>query len=89
MSKLFALNGIKSPGRVNLMKFGTVNLEDLSDDDAIEVYKSGCPFLVPLPEAMPVLYPDIAPIKVQGMPPDKAVKTAAKKRDRSKKTSKK
>ena len=89
MSRLFALNGIKSPGRVNLMKFGTVNLEDLSDDDAIEVYKSGCPFLVPLPEAMPVLYPDIAPIKVHELPPEVAEKPAIKKRDRSKKNSKK
>lgn len=65
MSKLFNLNGIKAPGRVNLMKFGTINLEDISDDDAIELYKSGCPFLVPVPEAIPILYPDQAPIKVE------------------------
>jgi hypothetical protein len=65
MSKLFTLNGIKPPGRVNLMKFGTINLEDLSDEQAIEVYKSGCPFLLPTPEAMPILYPDSAPIKVE------------------------
>lgn len=78
MSKLFALNGIKSPGRVNLIKFGTINLDDLSDEDAIEVYKSGCPFLVPLPETIPILYPDVAPIKVQDMPPDKIGKPVKK-----------
>lgn len=82
MSKLFALNGIASPGRVNLMKYGTVNLEDLPDEIAIEVYKSGCPFLAPLPEAYPILYPDMEPIVVKELPaaPRTKAKTGSKKK---------
>lgn len=47
------------------MKLGTVDLENLSDENAIEVYKSGCPFLTPSLEGYAFLYPDMAPIGVR------------------------
>jgi len=68
MSKLFYLNGIKPPGRVNLRGLGEVNLEDLSDEQALKVYKDGCPFLVPSPEGYKLLYPDAKPIEVSEIP---------------------
>jgi hypothetical protein len=67
MSKLFFLNGIASPGRVNLIGLGTVNLEDLSDDKALELYKKGCPYLAPTPEGFKILYPDAKPIQVSSI----------------------
>jgi hypothetical protein len=64
MSKLFFLNGIKAPGRVNAKDLGEVNLEDLTDDQAMKLYKEGCPYLVPSPEGFNKLYPGSAPIAV-------------------------
>jgi len=67
MSRLFLLNGIKSPGRVNLLKHGTVNLEDLPDDIALEIYQAGCPFLIPSPEGKALLYPDVVQVTGEGI----------------------
>ncbi|MBK6967069.1 MAG: hypothetical protein IPH20_24985 [Bacteroidales bacterium] len=64
MSRLFVLTGIQSPGKVNLRTHGTVNLEDISDELAIELFKAGCPFLYPTKEYFAVLYPDGFPICV-------------------------
>jgi hypothetical protein len=63
MSKLFALAGIVSPGRVNLKNHGTVNLEDIPDELAIELFKSGCPFLYPTKEYFELLYPKGMPVE--------------------------
>jgi hypothetical protein len=71
MSKLFYLSGIKSPGRVNIKNKGDINLEDLTDQEAIELYKTGCPFLVPSPEGFKKLYPDKKPISVNNLQPVK------------------
>lgn len=71
MSKLFYLNGIKSPGRVNLKDLGDVNLEDISDEMALKLFNEGCPFLVPSPEGFKVLYPDLKVISVEKLAPKK------------------
>ncbi|MBW6490837.1 MAG: hypothetical protein K0B15_06530 [Lentimicrobium sp.] len=92
MSKLFILNGIKSPGKVNLKRHGTVNLEDVSDDIAIELFKSGCPFLVPTKEYFELLYPDGMPFDVRDIEPPSLIfqskmnQTPRKKRSSRKET---
>lgn len=83
MSKLFFLNGIKSPGLCNVRGLGEVNLEDLTDEQAIKLYKEGCPYLVPSPEGFKMLYPETAPIAV------KEIKPAENKSSRKTKTGKK
>lgn len=80
MSKLFFLNGIKSPGRVNLRGLGDVNLEDLTDEQAMKLYKENCPFLVPSPEGFKLLYPEAKPIEVTAIP----TKPASRKSSRRK-----
>jgi hypothetical protein len=67
MSRLFVLTGIQSPGKVNLRRHGTVNLEEISDELAIELFKAGCPFLYPTKEYFAVLYPDGFPICVSDL----------------------
>ena len=81
MSKLFHLNGIKSPGRANVKGLGEVNLEDLTDDQAMKLYKEGCPYLVPSTEGFKKLYPESAPIAVKEL---KDPKPAAKNRTNKK-----
>lgn len=60
----FILVGLKSPGRVNLPVFGTVELENISDDLAERIFKQGCRYLQPTAEYRKKLYPDEKPITV-------------------------
>lgn len=46
----YRIKGIAHPGRVNLPRLGTIALADISDELAEELYKSGCPFLEPVPD---------------------------------------
>lgn len=61
----FKLVGLLSPGRVNLLDFGTVELENISDELAEKIYNSGCPYLQPTPEYFHKLYPNIQPIEIK------------------------
>ena len=63
--KRFKLIGIASPGRVNLMEVGTIELENISDEMAEKLYKDGCPYLEPTPEGRVHLFPDEKPILVE------------------------
>lgn len=88
MTRLFELNGIKAPGKVDLYKIGVINLVDLSDDQAIEIYKQGCPFLRPTAEGMKVLYPDQNPIEVKTFQTEKKPVAGKKSGPRKSKTKK-
>jgi len=61
----FRLKGLAHPGRVDLYKIGTVELANISDKLAEEIYKSGCPYLEPTPEYRLILFPEEVPITVQ------------------------
>jgi len=84
----FRLKGIAYPGRVNLFRIGTVELANISDKLAEEIYKSGCPFLEPTPEYRKILFPEEIPITVKDIqiitqegpsaPPAKPVKGTRK-----------
>lgn len=63
--KLFKLKGLQSPGRVNLLKIGTVELENISDAMAEQLYKDGCRYLEPTPEGRKHLFPNEKPILVE------------------------
>ena len=63
--KNFKLVGMKSPGRVNLLGFGTVELENVSDQLAENIYLSGCRYLQPTAEYFPVIHPDVKPIEIR------------------------
>ena len=61
----FRLIGIAHPGRVNVLKYGTVELANLSDEIALEIWKRGCKYLEPLPHYREVLFPEETPIRVK------------------------
>lgn len=61
----FRLKGLAHPGRVNLYQIGTVELANISDKLAEEIYKSGCPYLEPTPEYRKILFPEEIPITVK------------------------
>ena len=65
--KLFKLNGLVSPGRVNLLKYGTVCLENISDQLAEQIWKDGCPYLELTAEGRAKFFPDEAPIEVKAV----------------------
>jgi len=67
--ELFRLIGIHSPGRVNVMKYGTIELENISDTIAVDLWRKGCPYLEPTDEGRKIFFPnevkiDIDPIEV-------------------------
>ena len=87
----FRLKGIAHPGRVNLLKIGTVELANISDELALELWKSGCRYLEPVPEYRAELFPDEIPISVkpipneaQEIPATKQPETGTRKRPRRK-----
>ncbi len=51
--KNFQLVGLKSPGTVNLPKFGTIDLEKIDDTLAEKLFLDGIPFIVPVPQQGP------------------------------------
>jgi len=61
----FRLKNIQHPGRVHLYKRGEVNLADIDDNLAEELFKEGCPFIEPTPEGREKLFPGEKPIKVK------------------------
>ncbi len=65
----FRLKGIAHPGRVNLFRIGTIELANISDKLAEEIYKSGCPYLEPTPEYRLILFPEETPIEVNPIIP--------------------
>lgn len=64
----FQLVGMRSPGRINLPGFGTVELENISDELAERIWLSGCRYLIPTPEYRKKLYPDEKPISIHPLP---------------------
>lgn len=60
----FRLKGIAHPGRVNLFRIGTVELANIADELAEQIWRDGCPFLEPEPEYRKELFPDEIPIEV-------------------------
>ena len=70
----FRLKGIVFPGRVHHQKYGLINLSDLSDTLAEEIWKDGCPYLEPTPEGRKEMFPDEKEISIEPLPA-KRVKT--------------
>lgn len=62
--KNFILVGMKSPGRINLQEFGTVELETISDALAEKIWRSGCRYLQPTSEYRKILFPEEKPIQI-------------------------
>ena len=63
----FRLKGIAHPGRVNLFRIGTVELANISDELAEQIWRDGCPFLEPEPQYRQILFPDEIPITVKNI----------------------
>jgi len=63
--KKFRLKGLVHPGRVNVLRFGTVELANVSDEIAEQIWKQGCPFLEPVPEFRAEFFPNQIPIEVK------------------------
>lgn len=61
MSKLFNIVRLRHPGKVNLYKFGTVDLFTLPDEKLLEIYKADptIPYLQPTDEGLKVLHPEL------------------------------
>jgi len=70
--ELFRLTGIQWPGRVDLYKRGVVKLAELSDEEAMALYKEGIPYLEPTPQGRKILFPDEKPIEVKLIKPAKS-----------------
>lgn len=51
--KNFQLVGLKSPGTVNLPKYGTIDLEKIDDTLAEKLFMEGIPFILPVPKQEP------------------------------------
>ncbi len=51
--KNFQLVGLKSPGTVNLPKYGTIDLEKIDDTLAEKLFNEGIPFILPVPRQEP------------------------------------
>lgn len=67
--ELFQLKGIKSPGKVDVYKHGQVELENISDEFAEELWRAGCPFLGLTEKGIQKFFPErtainVAPIKI-------------------------
>ncbi len=46
----YKLIGLKPPGRVNLPRLGTIDLEKIDDTLAEKLFMEGIPFIAPLPK---------------------------------------
>ena len=53
------------PGRVNLLKIGTVELANITDELAEKIWRNGCRYLEPTPEYYRILFPDKIAIEVK------------------------
>ena len=48
--KKYKLIGLKPPGRVNLPRLGTIDLEKIDDTLAEKLFMEGIPFIAPVPK---------------------------------------
>jgi hypothetical protein len=64
----YVLNGISSPGRVDIFGMGVVELEKLPESVQEKLYKSGCRYLAPVPEEMLKQNPGMKKIDVKASP---------------------
>jgi hypothetical protein len=67
-SELFKLNGIGSPGRIEIFGHGTICLEDATDDVLKALHEKGCKFIVPTEKGLKELYPDRKVIEISETP---------------------
>lgn len=67
-SELFKLNGIVSPGRIEIFGHGTICLEYASDEVLKELHAKGCKFIAPTEKGLKELYPDKKCIEIQKTP---------------------
>lgn len=82
---MFKVIGLLHPGKVNLFRFGTVNLCLLPDEKLLEIYRADpkIPYLQPTAEGLAVLYPNK---KIEVKPIDQEATVAVKKQTTKKKT---
>lgn len=89
---MFKVIGLRHPGKVNLFRFGTVDLCLLSDDKLLEIYRAdpSIPYLQPTAEGLNAIHgkaievkslPSQPPEPVEGNvdPPGKKKKSRTKK----------
>lgn len=67
-SDLFKLNGICSPGRIEVFGHGTICLEDANDEVLKELHAKGCKFIAPTEKGLKELYPLKKCIEIQNTP---------------------
>jgi len=77
--ELFRLVGLTHPGRVNVLKYGTIELANISDTVAIDLWRNGCPYLEPTDEGRKIFFPDEVKIDVEEIPEAKPPATVVNK----------
>ncbi|HNW54379.1 MAG TPA: hypothetical protein PKN21_08935 [Bacteroidales bacterium] len=63
--ELFRLVGLHHPGRVNVLKYGTIELANVSDQVAVDLWRNGCPYLEPTEEGRKIFFPNEVKIDVE------------------------
>jgi len=87
-SELFKLNGICSPGRVEVFGHGTICLEDASDEVLKDLHAKGCKFVALTEKGLKELYPlkkciEINPTPFVAKPEEKKEPVSKKSKRRS------
>jgi hypothetical protein len=70
-SKIFKLTP-DAPARADFFKRGVLQLNDISDELALELAKEGCPYIELTPEGKELLKPAAKPIEVKQTPKPQA-----------------
>lgn len=73
--KKFRLKGIIAPGRIHHQKYGIINLYDVSDAIAEELWKEGVPYIEPTAEGRKMMFPREKEIKNGPVPVIKVKRT--------------
>lgn len=83
--ELFRLTGLQHPGRVNVLKYGTIELANISDKVAIDLWRNGCPYLELTDEGRKIFYPNEVKIDVEEISEAEIPAASPKKPGRKKK----
>jgi hypothetical protein len=66
-STLFALKNIASPGRIDIMHRGIVNLEDMSDEELEKLWFAKFPYIQLTEAGMAKYTPEVKPIRTEAL----------------------
>lgn len=85
---MFKVIGLRHPGKVNLFRFGTVDLCLLSDDKLLEIYRAdpSIPYLQPTAEGLIAIHGKAIEVKSLPRDSDRVDPPEKKKKSRTKKS---